>query len=270
MHRTVVPPLVLCLLSCLPLQAKAQPEIAPSAEQAADTRDEEARSAFEAGRTAFESGRFESALNYFRLSLEASGRPEILFNIGMALDRLNRAAEALEHYQRYLDAKPDAPNRAFVGERMAALRPRVEQQAPDMQAELSPVSESGDQEAGPVDSGPASTDARRVSLTTVGVLSGAGLAVALGTVFLIVGHGQLDDLEARCERGGCADVEGAIDDSGVETSRTVAYVGLGVGAALAAAGATLLAVELARGDRRQGRGVQASVSPAGVVLRGSF
>lgn len=85
------------------------------------SRDAEARHLFSAGRLAYDEGRFEDALQNYQRSYELSGRPELLFNIGMAADRLREDGKALEAFRAYLNAVPDAPNRARVEERIRVL-----------------------------------------------------------------------------------------------------------------------------------------------------
>jgi len=88
-------------------------------------QDEEARNLFQAGRVAFNDGRYDDAIRYFRQSHELSGRPVLLYNIGTAADRLRRNAEALEAFQGYLEAIPDAPNRREVESRIRVLREQL-------------------------------------------------------------------------------------------------------------------------------------------------
>lgn len=91
-----------------------------------DASDEEARALYQAGRVAFDDGRFDDALEYFERSHELSGRPQLLYNIGSAADRLRRNAMALEHFEAYLEALPDAENRRSVEARIRLLRDALE------------------------------------------------------------------------------------------------------------------------------------------------
>lgn len=103
------------LLLATPCAAHAQ------ATEVRASDDAEARSLFEAGAEAFSNGRFERALEYFERSYELSHRPELLFNIGTAADRLRLDARALAAFEAYLEAAPDAENAAMVRARIAAL-----------------------------------------------------------------------------------------------------------------------------------------------------
>ena len=104
---------------CTALPVAAQEAASESTE--AD-REDRARARFNTGRNAFAEGRYEEALIAFELSYELSGRPVLLYNIGAALDRLQRNAEAITAFERYVTALPDAENRPAVEARLAALR----------------------------------------------------------------------------------------------------------------------------------------------------
>ena len=94
--------------------------------EGSNASDEEARALYQAGRVAFDDGRFADALGYFERAHELSGRPQLLFNIGSAADRLRRNAVALEHFEAYLEAVPDAENRRSVEARITLLRDALE------------------------------------------------------------------------------------------------------------------------------------------------
>lgn len=93
-----------------------------SAQDATAASDEEARRLFEAGDLAFRDGRYETALTRFHESYDLSHRPALLYNIAVCLDRLRRDAEAIEAYDTYLAALPDAANRDEVEGRLRAMR----------------------------------------------------------------------------------------------------------------------------------------------------
>jgi tetratricopeptide (TPR) repeat protein len=97
--------------------------------------DQQARERFERGREAFEDGRFEDALHDFQRSYQLSGRAELLFNIGSASDRLRLNQEALDAFEGYLEARPEAPNRREVERRIVVLREAIARDA-ELQAEL--------------------------------------------------------------------------------------------------------------------------------------
>src|SRR5690606_14179691 len=79
--------------------------------------DQQAKHLFFAGEAAFAAGRLEEALALFTQAYEHSGRPELLFNIGSVAERLRDDQRALDAYEAYLTAVPDAVNRSFVERR---------------------------------------------------------------------------------------------------------------------------------------------------------
>ena len=84
--------------------------------------DAAAREYFKAGRAAFDQADYESALTYFRHAYRTSGRGALLYNIGVAADRLQRDQEALEAFEQYLH-RTEKPTREFeVRRRIEALR----------------------------------------------------------------------------------------------------------------------------------------------------
>src|SRR5688572_24596338 len=113
-------------LAVSPTRSSAQAAEEPAGvqavpEQPSGQSQERARALFQAGVAAIEEGDYEGAYRYFRESFELSGRPQLLFNLGNAAERLRRDDEAIDWYRRYLDAMPDADNRAYVEGRLRAL-----------------------------------------------------------------------------------------------------------------------------------------------------
>lgn len=110
--------LVVWLIASNPLALRAQ-EASPATN---DARDREARNLFEAGRLAYDDGRFEEALGYFQKAFDLSQRPELLYNVGSAAERLRQDDKALAAYERYLRELPTADNRGNVEARVDILR----------------------------------------------------------------------------------------------------------------------------------------------------
>ena len=120
---------LLCSAMMLACSTIAQAQASPDANNEQFERDDqEARDLFKLGKQAFDEGRFDRALMYFKDAYVLSHRAALLSNLGSALDRLRRDDEALEAYKSYLEQVPDAPNRAFVEERVRvieAARPKT-------------------------------------------------------------------------------------------------------------------------------------------------
>lgn len=148
---------------------------------AAQTPDEtpeeaEARLHFEDGRLAFAEGRNEIALSEFTAAYEISQRPELLYNIGLVEDRLRHDRDALDAFERYLEALPDAENRASVESRIRVLQQAIaQQQALEMQASQFPDTPPTQQEGDPW-----ASPALWVMLGLVVVAVGVGIGVVVG------------------------------------------------------------------------------------------
>lgn len=91
------------------------------AQEDAPDADQEARAAFDAGRAAFDEGHYEEAYASFAEAHRLSARPELLYNMGRAADRLRRDALAVEHYRAFLRVVPDTPRRLEVERRIATI-----------------------------------------------------------------------------------------------------------------------------------------------------
>ncbi|MCS6797420.1 MAG: hypothetical protein NZ898_02625 [Myxococcota bacterium] len=102
--------------------AQSEPSGVPS------EADAEARRAFVEGRDAYAAGRYELALERFQRAYELSGRAALLYNIGLAHDRLRHDREALEAYRRFLEAEPDSAVRAEVEARVRVLERELERE----------------------------------------------------------------------------------------------------------------------------------------------
>jgi len=115
---------LLLLLSTLPSAALAQGELDQIDQDnlLGENEQEAARKAFKDGRVAFEAGRFAEALERFEHAYSLSGRSELLFNIGIAADRIREDDRALEAFEQYLEETPDSPHRKQVEQRVIALR----------------------------------------------------------------------------------------------------------------------------------------------------
>jgi len=116
--------------------AEAAPAEAVPAEAAAPTAaksvemteadEREARGLFQLGSQAYAEARYERALEHFREAYRLSGRHALLYNIGLALANLRRDQEALDAFERYLAAVPNAENEEVVQVRIAMLRKSLE------------------------------------------------------------------------------------------------------------------------------------------------
>jgi tetratricopeptide (TPR) repeat protein len=86
---------------------------------------EQARADFERGAALYRAGDFRAALAAFEAAQARAPAPQALFNIARCQEQLGQLADAVDSYNAYLAAAPDAPDRAAVGARIEELRARL-------------------------------------------------------------------------------------------------------------------------------------------------
>jgi tetratricopeptide (TPR) repeat protein len=254
--------LVLAVAVLLSLSTGWQPRVAFAAD---DADMSEARALFLAGRVAFDEGRFETAIKYFEASYEQSKRPALLYNIGQCFDRLQRAAQALAAFERYLALAPDADNRALVEARVQVLRAAVAEQARQAPVSATEPAAPSAPEAPRSDAPPThSASAQHWSLAPSLTL-GAGALVALtGGVLMIVAQGQGTDVE-HAKLGSRYEALRA-DMRAAERQWLAGEVLLGVGAAAASAGLIWLLLK----RPREHATTRVALSPTALSIAGVF
>jgi tetratricopeptide (TPR) repeat protein len=183
--------LVVWLVASNPLGLRAQ----ETAQATSDARDREARNLFEAGRLAYDDGRFEEALGYFQKAFDLSQRPELLYNVGSAAERLRQDDKALAAYERYLREVPTADNRGNVEARVNILRAALNERQRAGAGQSNPEWIAGDREQ------PAAVDASSGSSWWVwAVVGGVALAGGITAAVLL---SSSDDAQAPLPgRGG--------------------------------------------------------------------
>ena len=107
--------LLLLVIATTPLVAHAQS--APTAEQTAA-----AREAYGRGQAAFEAGNFADAESAFNEAYAAVQNPLVLMGIAHAREGQGNAVGAVEAFEQYLAASPDAADADEVRAKVAALR----------------------------------------------------------------------------------------------------------------------------------------------------
>lgn len=196
---------------------------AASAQEADEHGTDEARALFEAGRVAFEAGNYEGALQHFRGAYAANRRSALLYNIGVAADRLRRDREALEAFEQYLrDSPEDAPQRTDARARVRVLRAQLEGGSP-------PEPERG-----------------RDPLLGWGLFGGGLAGLAAGVIFLGVGQAEASVVSGAAEGTRLTDVADTVDRA--NWMRALGWVLAAVGLATAGAGLTLVLIAPPEGD----------------------
>ena len=85
---------------------------------------------YEAGVAHYKAGEFVEAAAEFEEALALRPMPQWLFNLASAYRAAKQPEKALENYQKYLEAAPDAPNRAQVEQRIAEAQREIDAKAP--------------------------------------------------------------------------------------------------------------------------------------------
>ena len=74
----------------------------------------------------FAAGQYRDAVERYEKAYELSEIPDILFNIGQCYRNLGDYKSAVDHFERYLEGKPDADNRDAVERTIADLNKKLE------------------------------------------------------------------------------------------------------------------------------------------------
>ncbi len=256
----------LCVLLCATTLTGARVARAQDAGEEPTADDATAAHFFAVARDAFNQGQFGSALRAFEESYNLSHRPELLYNIGLTLDRLERTAEAADRYEQYLAETPDAENANAVRARVEIIRAHLAQEAPAAPAGDDPAvaSTGGDEPEGAASGGGGGDVAIDVAVAMF-VVGGVGLLTFAGAG--AAAFATHDDLSGRCAPG--------CDPQDADTVRALsitADVGLGVGLAFAAAGVVFLIVGSGSSDGGDDTAAAPWVTPtaAGVAVRQRF
>ena len=93
---------------------------APAAEPTAEQR-EAARAAYDRGRKLFAEAKYADARAAFQEAYDAVPNPIVLVSIGECQLRLGNFEDAYDAFTRYLQGRPDAPDRADVEKKMADI-----------------------------------------------------------------------------------------------------------------------------------------------------
>lgn len=183
----------MCLVSVLSATAVAQED--------EPTDDERAAMHFHAAQSYFDDENFEQALVEFQAARELSERPELIYNVGLTLERLGRWGEAAEAHRQFLAAAPDHPDAGEAERRMTRAEERAERERET--GELVAPGDDDDQQDAP------STGPGALPWAVLGASAALGVA-ALGTG--LAAHGIHGELEDDCPGGVCsADRAGDID-----------------------------------------------------------
>lgn len=207
-----------------------------------------ARALFAEGESAFDTGDYVLALARFEEAYRLSQRPELLYNIAFCEERLGNDEAALSGYELFVEALPDAPNRADVERRIAVQRERIARAA----VAVAPSGTPASHRRAPFDPAPA----------ILGVSSAA--VIAVGIVLVAVGATQRNNLAATEDgRREWTDVESELVTADVLVGVGIGAMGLGVlGAGVA------LGWGLSGGGAEEPGDVRAVITGTGLSIQG--
>lgn len=190
---------------CLTAEAGAQPST---------TRQGAARTHLQNGVEHYGAGRYAEAAAAFREAHAITHQPELLFNLGMSLERAGELGAALEAFNLFASAGAPGYDRAQLDMRREALRARIAAEAARSTAESAPtptpaLTPAPTPTAASVDPQPTLITQRievryeRSTLQTAGpwVLMGAGATVTLAGLLVGLGANQVAADVAGANRG---------------------------------------------------------------------
>ena len=244
-----------------------------------------ARQRYLTGTMLFQRSRYADALVELERGNQADPRPEFDYNIGLCLEKLGRAAEAADAFERFLAARPHDSEaealradivrlRQSAAPPIAATAPSPPSPSPPSPSPPSPHADTGATQPYGAPTSLAQAFApipQRPFVRTTRGKATIALAVAGGALLVtsaITGGVALADRGAY--RAGCA--AGQCDDASYDGGRRVAVatdVLLGIGAAAAV---TAVIVGVARSHSRRSFAVAPSVTThaGGLALAGAF
>ncbi len=223
----VVAPFLLSL--ALPTSLVRAEDEAPQ-EDVSSTDDEAARALYVSGERHYAAGRYEEAASDFLQSYELSKRPDLLFNVANAYERLSDYESAAVYLEEYLGT-PDASNEVSVRQRIRRLRMNAkkrEQEDKDI-AELARLEPSG---------GNQSEGASRV--LPYSLLGGGALLVGGGLVAGLVSRNAGSDAEKFCTSSGLCETGAKSSLDRERNFGILADVAIGAGVVVAGVGVFLL------------------------------
>jgi tetratricopeptide (TPR) repeat protein len=82
----------------------------------------EARTFFLRGVTMFQGRHFDAAMQAFIAAYNFARLPEVIYNLAITAEKLERTQDAIDYYREFLRARPEDPNRTQIEAKVRALR----------------------------------------------------------------------------------------------------------------------------------------------------
>jgi tetratricopeptide (TPR) repeat protein len=202
---------------------------------------------YQKGMKAYTLGKFPDAIEEFEKAFELRSEPIFLYNIAQSHRQNNSPQRAIFFYRRYLEAEPEAKNRADVEQRIkdmqSQLNAKAENTPPPQPVVVQPVPvvpqpvtpQPVAQPIGVVHAQPAADPSAGRGLRIAGIAVGA-VGVASVVTGIVLGL-QANTLNDEATKPGSVFDNSKYDSA--KTYRTMGYVTLGVGAAAIVTGGVL-------------------------------
>jgi tetratricopeptide (TPR) repeat protein len=196
-----------------------------------------AKELFAKGDAAYAEGRYEEALASFQEAYALSNRPQLLFNVSNALERLGRYADAVDALEKYL-ASGKPRERDVVQKRLANLKRRVDEQKKEQERLTKEDDERKAKEAeerkkaeaelaarAPAEAAPGKPAAESPSRVVPIVLIGSGAAaLAAGGVFGLLTLSARSDVSKGCAASAGANLCSGEVRSAIDREKTFGLV----------------------------------------------
>jgi tetratricopeptide (TPR) repeat protein len=242
-----------------PASGSAEKPSNGAAEKPSSSADKEARKLFFQGDRLYEEGKYEEAVAAFEKAYELSHRPELLFNLANAYERLGQYEEALRSLRDFEPSAPEA-DRAKIAERIKTLEARAEEQR-KRESERSGTA-APTTAAATAPSAPAEPESKAPILAYT-LMGGGVVALGVGTVFGVMALGTKSDAENQCARNGVcpASAQKSIDDA--KSQALIADIAFAVGAVAAGTGLVLYLTRDTSPTKEHAASLRAAPRPGG-------
>ena len=104
--------------------------LAPAPAEAQSLTKEMAKRHFQNGAAYYERANYTMALEEFQRAYRLEAAPELLYNMGRCHEGLGQLDRAIQRFEAFLKAKPQADNATVVQERIKNLRQQLKERAP--------------------------------------------------------------------------------------------------------------------------------------------
>ncbi len=229
----------------------------------ADEATELAKRYYKLGEELYHRAAYDEALENFKRSHKYSGKPELFYNMGRCHEALGNLEQAIEKYEAFQKARPDADPR--LPARVKNLRERLAARK-NQQAKKPPKKEPAPAPEPP---------SRGLGVKGLAGWISAGLGVALlgaGAAMGAVASSKASEVEdAFAAKKEWSEVSGA-EDTG-KSMETGAIIALATGGAALATGAVLLVLHYTGGSEERPAAsawIAPAVTPSGAALGAGF